>query len=188
MYKLFVQPQISPMYVTVNGPNGPEQDLNHEGELILPPTIVYQPTPWDVYSANPADRTLLYAVTEGGNTDEEIFAACPGLRLWKEKKIRASCEVENRSLISVYQEGERRTWAQQRDEATRWKNGGFQDTPFVDKIAAAAGDPREEILQAIVDRVLPFDDAAAANLGKQRIKLKAIYAANTVQGVLDVVW
>jgi len=188
MFKLFIQPQISPKLITVPGPNGPEVVLNHEGELILPQGIVYQPNPWDVYSANPEDRTLIYAVTEGGNTDAEIFAACPSFRLAREKHIRNECENNNRQLIGVYQEGERRTWAQQRDEATRWKEGGMQNTPFVDKYAAAAEDPREEVLQAIVDRIIPYDDAAAANLGKQRKKLKAIYAATTVQGVLDVVW
>lgn len=187
-FKLFVQARIIPQFITVAGSQGPEQVLNMAGLLPLPENILYKPLDWDQYSAEVTKRTLLHQTAAEGDSDNNIFFACPGLRDWKAKQIRNQGEFRLRQLVGHYQESERETWPYQREEALRWSTGGMQSTPYCDAIALGRGVPREAFLKAVLENTTLFTTYSAAILGRQQAILDRIYSASTVAAVLAENW
>ena len=162
---------------------------NPEGKLPLPAGTVYKPTDFDYYTADPVKRTVIYETTEiPGNTDAEIFAATTGLREYREKVLRYDVQNQIAKLDGVYQSGEKSTWPQQREEASRYGSDGFQGTPYCDKIADAAGITRDEYILAAKVRIAIYDDSITNILGTQIAMIRQIYEAQTIGELLSIVW
>ena len=189
-YKLFTQPQITPQWNQVMGPGELVWVLNLNGLLPLPENVVYKPDGWNDnrYLADPAGRTLLYQTSGEGDSDAAIFAALPHLREWKEKLLRADGDYRIKQLDGVYLPGEKATWPNQREEATRWGGDGIQSTPYCDMIATAAGIPREEYIASVKAAIQPYDTSVTAILGMQIALIRALYDAETVAEVVEATW
>jgi hypothetical protein len=187
-YKLWVQPQIIPATVLRDYGDGLVSIPNPEGRLPIPANTVYKPVNYDPYAEAADRRTVIYETTEEGNTDAEMFAACPGLREYREKVIRYDGQLQISKLDGVYQSGEKATWPQQREEAMRYGNDGFQNTPYCDKIALAAGMDRIEYILSVKANIGPYDDSITAILGTQVALIRAIYEAQTIGGLLAIRW
>lgn len=154
--------------------------------------LFYAPADLDIWSEDPADRTVLLSNPNAATSDSmaAIDVALPDFRRSRELIIRRACEAANKVALGVYveSESERRTWPQQRDEATRKKLGGSQVFPTAEKITQVSGESIDQFLQAVWDKILPYDETVLTNIGIQRIKLKAIYSATTVEAVIAEAW
>lgn len=186
-YTIFTREQVIPKF-NANG------SLNMGPAPVYPPGagLFYAPADLDIWSADPARRKVLLSNPNAAASDSmtDIDAALPVFRRDREIIIRRGCELANKQALGVYveSESERRTWPQQRDEATRKKLGGIQNFPTAEKITAVSGESIDQFLQAVWDKILPYDDVILTNLGHQRIKLKAIYSATTIEAVIAEEW
>lgn len=187
-YKLWTQPEIIPHTVLRDYGDGWVAVPNPEGYLPMPSGIVYKPITWTAYVPEPEKRTLIYETTAPGNTDAEIFAACPGFREYRETVVRYDAQREIDKLDTLYMAGDKSSWAQIRDEVTRWGSDGIQTTPFSDKVALAAGMSREEYLLGMKAKIGPYEDSMSAILGQRIALIRTIYEAQTVGDLLAVRW
>lgn len=111
-YTLFVRPQVTPAYIVVNGAYGPQSRPNPGPPVIQPATfnaMLYQPTDYDPYSADPVKRTQLWDDTAGTATSAAILSACPGLKakitaevLQVRKDALAKITTDNAGVLGMY--------------------------------------------------------------------------------------
>ena len=187
-YKLWIQPEIIPHTVLRDLGQGMVAVPNPEGHLPIPPRVMYKPVNWNPYTPDVTLRTLIYETTEAGDLDADMFAACPEIRSYRERVLRYDAQFAIAKLDGVYQSGEKSTWPQQREEASRYGSDGFQGTPYCDMIAAAAGITRDEYLLSVKARIAPYDSSITTILGTQVALVRDIYAAQTIGELLAIKW
>lgn len=187
-YKLFTYPLVDPKFVEANGPTGKRQILNPGPFVALPSNIVYQPENFDKYAVVPAARTLLYQVDGAGDTNDQVFAACPDLRDWKAKQVRAEGDRRLEKMATPYMKNERLTWQDQKFEALEYQANPAAFTPMIDAMAANRGIAKADLVKLILENVNLFRPTAGTILGQQQAMLDRIYAVTDVAELLSITW
>ena len=124
----------------------------------------------------------------GTATSEEIFAACPGIRQWKENYIRQIGAQKLEEIANPYSEQERTTWFLQREEAVAWVADNNALTPFCDAIAAARGIPREYFLPKVLENNNLFTAASAQILGEQQRLIDLVWGEQNFAAFMGLGW
>lgn len=188
-YQLFTYPQVAPKYITVNGAVGPKTVLNAGPAVTLPTgTLIYKPANYDIYAADPAQRTSLYETTGDGNVSADIFAGCPGLRNWKAGLIRAEGNRRLESVATPYMVNERFTWQDQKSEAIAFQADPMALTPMIDAIAANRGITKAALVGLIMENADLFRPTAGTILGAQQSLLDRIYTVTDIAEFMLIKW
>jgi hypothetical protein len=100
-YTIFTPPQITPATVVRNDIQGAEVIRENPEQIVLPAytNIIYRPSGYDRFSADPAKRSLLLADPGGVATRDEILAAFPGWLDSLMDAVRAECQ---RHILATY--------------------------------------------------------------------------------------
>lgn len=188
-YQLFTYPQVTPKYITVNGATGPKTVLNAGPAVTLPSGIlVYKPANYDIYAADPAQRTILYETTGDGSASADIFASCPGLRDWKAGLIRAEGNRRLETVATPYMVNERFTWQDQKEEAIAFQADPMALTPMIDAIAANRGITKAALVGLIMGNADLFRTLAGTLLGQQQALLDRIYSVTDIAEFMAITW
>jgi hypothetical protein len=189
-YTIVPLPKVTPQYIVVQGPHGPETVLN-PGPARIKPTGGVQILFADysgIYGDDTTKRVELWEATNGTATDGEIFAACPGLRDDRAVRIRAEGNARLLAIANPYQPSERETWPVQISEAEAWLKDTNAATPMIDAIVSGRGIDKSLLITYIMDNTNLFRQASGIILGQQQALLVQIYTAATVEALLAVVW
>lgn len=187
-YTIVQLPQITPQYIVVNGATGPESRLNPGAPVQRPTGTLLYADISDRYGVDPGRRVELWDDPAGVATNSAIFTACPYLRDWREKQIRAEGEVRLAKVAAPYTKTERETWPYQRAEALAWSANPTALTPYCDAIAVGRGNPRDQFLRKVLDNSTLFTNASTALLGQQQALIDQVWAATTIDALLRVAW
>lgn len=110
-FEIFVRPQVTPQYITVNGAYGAkEQRLNPGPAVNAPGVLIFRPANFSPYSTATANRSELRRTPTGSATDAAVFAAFPGLKAKYAEEITAIRQqaldkiARSPGIFSVYDE------------------------------------------------------------------------------------
>jgi hypothetical protein len=188
-YRIFTYPQVSPQYIVAHGAIGEETVLNPGGPVELPPgTPVYKPGNYNIYAADSAQRTILYADPAGTATSAEIFNACPGCRNWRADQIRNEGSSRLSTLAGPYQGPERETWSIQMTEAEAWLINMQAPTPLLTALAVNRGITIDALVGKVMENVQLFRAVSGVILGQQQALLDRIYTTQNITDLLAITW
>jgi len=139
------------------------------------------------------DNTDIRSAIEGdvyivGEDDATINAIYPDLLLQKRSRIRAVGATKLTNIAGEYMPEERETWAEQKDQATRWLAGDASGCEMLVAFAAGRGIPTDALAQGIVDNNALFQVASGQIMGAMYALLDQVNAAPDLNTALNVEW
>jgi hypothetical protein len=189
-YTIRELPQIG-KYVVVPGAYGPVQRLNQGPATVDPPGyhgIIYEPPGFDRYSTDPASRRQLLDDAGGTATSAEIFAAFPGIRIWKGDQVRREGARRLEQLVQPYTAAERESWSVQMQEAEAYLADPEAAVPLIATMAQARGITTAELVAKIRENMQLYRLVAGEILGRQQYLLDWIDRETDFSVFLGISW
>lgn len=150
-----------------------------EGNFTQQTGLVYVDPPENFDLTKINDYTLV-----NGQLTLDPTASLTRAKLTKVRSIRAHFDDVMQGIKASAANYEVLTWDTQRNELTMYLANNANPTPYVDSLAAARGESREDLFTKIKAKV----DAMAALQGTQHLLEKQVESATTLAEVEAVKW